>query len=147
MFYTICDFCGKEFEMSIGSGKITIEERINHKECQYVSSISNACPSCLNHILLYKEKKRMIKLENWTEITKGLYRYVVSTGRCYEIYIMHHEKDTDILSANASLYNIVGDWTTDNSYCSYFDRELLLNGSLMACLEKAVEEEKEIKND
>lgn len=145
MFYTICDFCGEEFEMSIGSGKITIEERIDHKECQYISSISNACPSCLNHILLYKGKK-MIKLENWTEITKGIYRYVISAGCCYEIHIMNHTKDTDILTANASLY-IVGDWTTANGHYSYFERELLLNGSVMECLEKAVEEEKEIEND
>ena len=59
---------------------------------------------------------------------------------------MNHTKDTDILTANASLY-IVGDWTTANGHCSYFERELLLNGSVMECLEKAVEEEKEIKND
>ena len=50
----------------------------------------------------------MIKLENWKEVTKGLYRYVVSAGCCYEIHIMYHAKDTDILTANASLY-IVGD--------------------------------------
>ena len=79
----------------------------------------------------------MIKLENWTEITKGLYRYFVADGCYYEIHIMYHAKDTDILTANASLY-IVGDWTTS----SYFERELLLNGPLMSCLEKAVEDEK-----
>ena len=58
----------------------------------------------------------MNNLENWTEITKGLYRYVVSAGCCYEIHIMYHAKDTDILTANASLY-IVGDWASvkDNS--------------------------------
>ena len=88
----------------------------------------------------------MIKLENWTEITKGLYRYVISADYCYEIYIIYHSKETYILTANASLY-IVGDWTTANGHCSYFERELLLNGSVMECLEKAVEEEKEIKND
>ena len=89
----------------------------------------------------------MIKLENWTEITKGLYRYVIAAGCCYEMHIMYHAKDTDILTANASLY-IVGDWTTANGHCSYFERELLLNGSVMECLEKAVEdEEKEIEND
>ena len=82
----------------------------------------------------------MIKLEDWTEITKGLYRYVVSASCCYEIHIMYHARDTDIFSANASLY-IVGDWTNVNSHCSYFERELLLNGPLAACLEKAVEDE------
>lgn len=43
-------------------------------------------------------------LENWTEVTKGLYRYVIAACCCYEIHIMHHVKDTDILSSNASLY-------------------------------------------
>ena len=86
----------------------------------------------------------MNKLENWTEITKGLYRYVVAASCCYEIYIMHHAKDTDVLSANASLY-IVGDWTTDNGHCSFFERELLLTGPLMACLEKTVEDEKDMR--
>ena len=59
---------------------------------------------------------------------------------------MYHAKDTDILTANASLY-IVGDWTTlnGNDHCSFFERELLLNGPLMACLEKAVEDEKEMR--
>ena len=85
----------------------------------------------------------MIKLENWTEITKGLYRYVVSAG-CYEIHIMYHAKDTDILTANASLY-IVGDWTSVKNNLKFFERELLLNGPLMTCLEKAVEDEKEMR--
>ena len=88
----------------------------------------------------------MNKLENWTEITKGLYRYVIAASCCYEIHIMYHAKDTDVLSADASLY-IVGDWTTlnGNGHCSYFERELLLTGPLMACLEKAVEDEKEMR--
>ena len=79
----------------------------------------------------------MNKLENWTEITKGLYRYVVAASCCYEIHIMYHAKDTDVLTANASLY-VVGD-------CSFFERKLLLNGPLMACLGKAVEDEKEMR--
>ena len=86
----------------------------------------------------------MNKLENWTEITKGLYQYVVAASCCYEIHIIYHAKSTDILTANASLY-IVGYWTTANSNCSYFERELLLNGPLIACLEKAVEDEKEMR--
>lgn len=83
----------------------------------------------------------MKDLKNWTEITKGIYRYVISDDCCYEIHIMYHAKDTDILTANASLY-IVGDWYTTKSDSSYFERELLLNGPLMACLEKAVEDSK-----
>lgn len=86
----------------------------------------------------------MIKLENWTEITKGLYRYVVAANCCYEIHVMHHTKDTDILTANASLY-IVDGWTRVKDNSKFFERELLLNGPLCACLEKAVEDEKEMR--
>ena len=89
----------------------------------------------------------MIKLENWTEITKGLYRYVISDGYCYEIHIKYHAKETDILAANSSLY-IVGDWTNSDDNCSYFERKLLPNGPLMACLGKVIEDRKwMVKND
>ena len=86
----------------------------------------------------------MNDLENWTEITKGLYRYVISAGVCYEIHIMYHTKDTDILTANASLY-IVGDWIHIENNNKFFERKLLLNGPLMACLEKAVEDMEEMR--
>ena len=86
----------------------------------------------------------MIKLENWTEITKGLYRYVVAASCCYEIHIMYYAKDTDILTANASLY-IVGDWCNAENNSKFFERKLLLNGPLAACLEKAVEDEEEMR--
>ena len=88
----------------------------------------------------------MITLENWKEVTKGLYRYVVAASCCYEIHIMYHAKNTDILTANASLY-IVGDWTSVDNDSKFFERELLLNGPLIACLEKAVEDIREYKND
>ena len=86
----------------------------------------------------------MRDLKNWTEVTKGLYRYVISDDCCYEIHIMHHAKDTDILTANASLF-IAADWYTTNSDRSFFERRLLLNGPLMACLEKAVEDGREME--
>ena len=86
----------------------------------------------------------MIKLENWTEVTKGLYRYVVSANCCYEIHITYHAKETDILSANASLY-LVGDWAAYDGHCSYFERKLLLNGPVMACLGKVIEDRKEMR--
>ena len=83
-------------------------------------------------------------LKKWTEITKGLYRYVVAASVCYEIHIMYHAKDTDILTATASLY-IVGDWTNSKNNSKFFERELLLNGPVMACLEKAAEDEEEME--
>lgn len=88
----------------------------------------------------------MIELKNWTEITKGLYRYVIAPGCCYEIHVMYHAKNTDILTANANLY-IVGDWKSGDG-SNFFEREHLLTGPVMACLEKAVEDDKEMnKND
>lgn len=80
------------------------------------------------------------KLKNWTEITKGIYRYVVAASVCYEIHIMYHAKDTDILTANASLY-IVGDWLEPESHANFFERELLLNGLAVECLIKAAEDD------
>lgn len=57
---------------------------------------------------------------------------------------MYRDKDTDILTANASLY-IVGDWRSAENNSKFFERELLLNGPLAACLEKAIEDEKEMR--
>ena len=71
----------------------------------------------------------MIKFENWTEVAKGLYRYVIAANCCYEIQIMYHVKDTNILTANASLY-IVGDWSSAKNNSKFFKRELLLTGPL-----------------
>ena len=87
----------------------------------------------------------MSDLKNWNEITNGLYRYVVSASCCYEIHIMYHAKNTDILSSNASLY-LVGDWTNNKDGSEFFERELLLTGPLVACLGKAVEDYNENMN-
>ena len=84
--------------------------------------------------------KEMIKLENWNEITKGLYRYVVAACCCYEIHIMYHAHDTDVLTAKAQLY-IAGDWRSVKGGGYFFERELLLTGPLSECLEKAVKDE------
>lgn len=84
----------------------------------------------------------MRDLKNWIEVTRGLYRYIVATKVCYEIHIMYWAKETDILTANAKLY-IVGDWNTDNG--PVYERELLLDGPVVACLEKAVEDEEKLR--
>ena len=41
----------------------------------------------------------MNKLENWKEITKGMFRYVCAANVCYEMHILHWDFDTDILTA------------------------------------------------
>ena len=87
----------------------------------------------------------MGELKNWNEITKGLYRYVISGNVCYEIHLLYHAKETDILTAKSSLY-IVGDWF-DEYRNSFFERECLLaEQPLFKCLEMAEKDNKENNN-
>lgn len=86
----------------------------------------------------------MRDLKNWVEVTKGLYRIVVAANVAYEIHIKYWNMDTDILSANASLY-IVGDWRSRDGK-NIRERECLLESApVMACLAKA--EEDDIENN
>lgn len=81
-------------------------------------------------------------LLNWTEITKGLYRYVIGTNCCYEIHILYHSKGTDILTAKSNLF-IVGDWHSETRG-DFFERECLLsNRPVSECLEAAMKDNEE----
>lgn len=81
----------------------------------------------------------MKDFNNWKEVTKGLYRYVISANVCYEIHILYWNHKTDILSANASLF-IVGDWR-DKEGNNFTERECLLEKApLCACIGKAIED-------
>ena len=85
----------------------------------------------------------MNNIDNWTEVTRGLYRYVVASKVCYEIHIMYHDKDTDILTATASLY-VVGEWRNILSGKSFFEREcILLEEPVFECLAAAVKDDEE----
>lgn len=53
----------------------------------------------------------MKELKNWTEVSKGYYRYVISPNVAYEIFIEYWEHETPIETAKASLC-LVGDWYT-----------------------------------
>jgi hypothetical protein len=86
----------------------------------------------------------MIKLENWSETMHGIFVYVINANCHYEIQVMYHAKDTNILTANASLYYVVGEWARTKDNSNFFERKLLLNGPLCACLEKAVEDRERI---
>lgn len=78
-------------------------------------------------------------IENWKEITKGIYRYVISSNCCYEIHVLYHSAQTDIQTANAALF-VVGDWRSKENG-DYFERECLLkSGPLISCLGLAVED-------
>lgn len=87
----------------------------------------------------------MNEFKNWTEITKGLYRYVIAANVAYEIHILSWFHNTDILTAKASLY-LVGDWCNKTNG-SYFERDCLLSKQpVFECLEAAVKDDKENNN-
>ena len=54
----------------------------------------------------------MKDFKNWKEISKGYYRYVISSNVAYEIFIEYWDRTTPIETAKASLC-LVGDW-----YCN-----------------------------
>ena len=79
----------------------------------------------------------MTNLDNWTEITKGLYRYIIAAKVCYEIHVMKQHKDFNV----ANLY-IVGEWRTEDGIS--FERELLLERKpIESCLIAAYEDDNE----
>lgn len=87
----------------------------------------------------------MKDFDNWLEVTKGLYRYVIAAGACYEIHILCHCKDTDILTAKASLY-IVGEWHNKING-DYFERECLIDSHpVFECIEAAIKDDEENNN-
>ena len=84
-------------------------------------------------------------LKKWTEVTRGLYRYVIAAKCCYELHILHWDHDTDILTAKASVY-LVGDWHQSNGN-SFFERDpILLEKPVFECLEAAYKDNKENNN-
>ena len=84
----------------------------------------------------------MKDLNNWKEITKGLYRYVIGCNVCYEIHIMNWFTDTDILAAKAKLY-IVGEWKNNIHNGAAFEREFLIENTVQECIEYAYKDNQE----
>ena len=83
----------------------------------------------------------MKDINNWKEVTKGIYRYVIAAGACYEIHINYWDHLTDIKTSNATLF-LVGDW--HNSGENFFERETLLDSQpLVECLSAAEKDYKE----
>ena len=72
-------------------------------------------------------QKEMLSLDNWKEVTKGLYRYVIGSNTCYEIHIVCYPDNTNIMKATANVY-IVGHWTHVRENISQFTRETLAGG-------------------
>ena len=85
----------------------------------------------------------MSNLENWLEVTKGLYRYVIASNCAYEIHIMFWDTNTDILNATASLY-IVGEWLNSKTNVNSIERELIIHDkTIYECLKTAVKDNEE----
>ena len=86
---------------------------------------------------------KISNLDDWYEVTRGLYRYVVAANVCYEIHILYWADKTDILTAKSSLY-IVGNWTSIPEHVSFFSREVLLaEQPVFECLKAAEKDYKE----
>ena len=84
----------------------------------------------------------MKELKNWKEVTKGIFRYVIAPAVCYEIHILFWNRDTDILTAKASLF-IVGDWRSAEVDI-FFERECLLaEQPVFECLAAAQKDNEE----
>ena len=115
-----------------------------HK-CLLKSGMYSRCNLECNEECDKLTEDKMLILANWTEVTKGLYRYVIASNVAYEIHIIYWESDTDILTAKASLY-IVGNWRQYDGN-SFFERELLLEEQpVFECLVAAEKDDKENNN-
>lgn len=88
--------------------------------------------------------KLMKELKNWTEVTKGIYRYVIAANVSYEIHISYWPIQTDILTAKASLF-LVGEWQSKNNANGYtLERECLLSEQpVFECIEAAIKDDEE----
>lgn len=87
---------------------------------------------------LKKDGERIKSLENWNEITKGFYRFIVAPKVCYEICVMFKPDKVDIAESIANLY-FTGEWImTDGSI--HFMREVMHFGSLKDCLSTAADD-------
>ena len=86
--------------------------------------------------------KQMKEFKNWKEVTRGLYRFVISTNACYEIHINICKEGEPILTINSSLF-LVGDFYDKNKVHFFVRQCLLENRSVQKCIEKVIQDYKE----
>lgn len=88
-------------------------------------------------------------IKNWKEVTRGIFRYVISAGAAYEIHILYLSHETDLLDANAKLF-IVGAWYKQEKGV-FFKREELTSHAVVStvreCLELAKRDNEENNNN
>lgn len=88
------------------------------------------------------ELKQMNEFKNWKEVTRGLYRFVISTNACYEIHINICKEGEPILTINSSLF-LVDDFYDKNKVHFFVRQCLLENRAVQKCIEKAIQDYKE----
>lgn len=95
--------------------------------------------------LMNRDLELLPNINNWINKTKGLYRFVVSSGCCYEILLTHYDAYQPIEVARAELY-LAGEWFKSNEQNgvkitkSYFEREKLTSGTVKECLQEATKD-------
>lgn len=78
--------------------------------------------------------------ENWTEISKGYWRYVVAANACYELLALDKSEDASKEPDHYALY-VTGDWIDKKTKKSFFQRECLMSYKTLAdCLYAAQED-------
>lgn len=65
----------------------------------------------------------MKDINNWIEVSKGYYRFVISCNVAYEIFIDYWELDTPVETAKGTLC-LIGEWNNKNKANS-LEREWL----------------------
>lgn len=89
---------------------------------------------------------KLLNIESWNEVTRGLYVYPAGTNVAYEMHIMYWDRETKLDSANTKLY-LVGEWYDKAKKKNTMEREELFTGPLCACQMAALEDfEKNMKS-
>lgn len=137
-----------EFENRAKKIADTYDISIKQAKCWLVNYTYRQSSICQHHCInvercrnIHEPKEETINmrntamkdLANWTELMKGIYRYVLAANACYEIHVIKHPASVQVKDATADLY-LVGDWYNiegDNE----FTRECLVSNSTVAkCL-------------
>lgn len=86
-------------------------------------------------------------IKNWTELSRGYYRYVVAAKVAYEIIITYWPSpdDTNLLTFAWGQLAIAGIWTDGSGWV--FDRDIIGEGYVEFLLELAEEDYKEMEKN
>lgn len=86
--------------------------------------------------------KKVRNLDNWSEVTRGLYRYVIAPGAAYELHVIDWDYDSTIDDAIWSAY-VVGEWQDTKSNLKFSRECLCSNANLKTCLDAVAKDAKE----